>query len=193
MSEAEPDFAQLWHTLRPMRPPSRPCQLNGVDAPYSICGGYADGNGGGVLFWCYTAAAAVEGLLWCNQSGHYLDLKIRDANDQIRFIVPTAQPVEASRQALIAALDGFRGVFQDKFEQDGPIFQHMKLKSWCWISIKGWGQNHENQHAYKVVSDASTVSVMVAPVGDFDGRMPKMCAISPEQFVQMMRIFIPGI
>lgn len=67
--------------LTPARKPeSLPCRLFVGDpregdpmehASYSINGGLPDGNGGGVLFWCYSLENALAGARWCVENGYH--------------------------------------------------------------------------------------------------------------------------
>lgn len=61
------------------KPVGLPCRLMTGDpregdpmehASFSINGGEPDGNGGGVLFWCYSLEDAIAGALWCVQNSY---------------------------------------------------------------------------------------------------------------------------
>jgi len=65
--------------LQPQRPEVLPCRLMVGDpregdpmehASYSINGGEPGGQGGGVLFWCYSLESAIQGALWCVENAY---------------------------------------------------------------------------------------------------------------------------
>lgn len=63
-----------------------PASLNGISAPLSICGAYADSSGGGVLEWCYDIDYAKAMLDIYRKNDKYIRLKIWDekANREYR-------------------------------------------------------------------------------------------------------------
>lgn len=47
-----------------LRPRGNPCRIAGEHASYAVSGLYADGSGGGVIYWAFSLHEAMEQLRW---------------------------------------------------------------------------------------------------------------------------------